>query len=91
MTKSFQRPRAFAERKPTRQWRVRASLDLITMQRYMHFSPATIEDAIRLLDRHGPAEVGHYATHDQRPGDQNPGVERIGDGGSVIRYLQSLR
>jgi integrase len=34
--------------------------DLITTQRYMHLSPAAIEGAIRLLDRQGPAEAGHY-------------------------------
>jgi hypothetical protein len=26
----------------------------------MHLSPAAIEGAIRLLDRQGPAEAGHY-------------------------------
>jgi hypothetical protein len=34
--------------------------DLTTTQRYMHLSPAAIEGAIRLLDRQGPAEAGHY-------------------------------
>jgi integrase len=35
-------------------------MDLATTQRYMHLSPAAIEGAIRLLDRPGPAEAGHY-------------------------------
>ena len=36
-------------------------MDLATTQRYMHLSPAAIEGAIRLPDRSGPAEAGHYA------------------------------
>jgi hypothetical protein len=35
-------------------------MDLATKRRYMHLSPAAIEGAIRLLDRPGPAEAGHY-------------------------------
>jgi integrase len=31
--------------------------DLSTTQRYMHLSPNAVDDAIRLLDRHGPPEM----------------------------------
>ena len=34
--------------------------DLTTTQRYMHLTPAALESAIRLLDKQGPAEAGHY-------------------------------
>src|SRR5437016_4155910 len=34
--------------------------DLGTTQRYMHLSPSAIDGAIRLLDRAGPAQAGHY-------------------------------
>jgi site-specific recombinase XerD len=48
--------------------------DLATTQRYVHLSPAALDSAIRLLDCSG-----------MRPSRGRD----FGDGGSLIRYLQS--
>ena len=41
--------------------------DITTTQRYMHLSPAALENAIRLLELAGPAEAGHYVLHLRAP------------------------
>jgi len=54
--------------------------DLSTTQRYMHLSPAAIEGAIRLLEM----SLDEAGLH-----EENSRGDIFGDGGCVIRYLQS--